>query len=92
MCGTSLVFPKQSVLRISIRSTNSTSLTIIQGSVNKANMEHSIAFFEKHTAVTTAVCWQSGRQQELGIDLLNVKQCLYLLQIHAASAAIAQPV
>ena len=30
MCRTSLVFPKQSVLRISVRSTNLTSLTIMQ--------------------------------------------------------------
>ena len=32
-CGTSLVFPKQSVLRISIRSTNPTSLTIMQSNI-----------------------------------------------------------
>ncbi len=33
MCGTSLVFPKQSVLRISIRSTNLTVLTMTRRNI-----------------------------------------------------------
>ena len=46
-CGTSLVSPKQSVLRISIRSTNSTGLTIMQRRPGATRMEKRVSSRKK---------------------------------------------